>query len=141
MGGTRVEESGELRLGDTWQWDDDERTWNLQAATWDEEDTSLSPGPRYGHIMSQTGDGHLLLFGGFFGFSGLPGVGSDQGDTWAWDGIFWERVFDEDPAGLSAPAPRQKAAFRPIGLGPSTGLKNGLFGQSWLIHTDFWPNS
>jgi cysteine-rich repeat protein len=62
-----------VALGDTWAWD---------GATWVEQVTSPSPGPRSGpQMVTERGRGDLLLFAGF---------GYD--DAWRWDGAGWSEV-------------------------------------------------
>lgn len=64
-------------LNDTWEWD---------GTTWqDRTPASGNPSARYYHMMSYSGGGKTVLFGGTDDPSPPPALG----DTWEWDGTSW----------------------------------------------------
>ncbi len=73
--------SGYVYLGDTWEWDG--ATWTQRAST--------GPTPRNGSALAfDAARGKTVLYGGYVGNGG--GWGSNENDTWEWDGTSWKRV-------------------------------------------------
>lgn len=78
-------------LGDTWVYD-------LNAATWSQQQPATSPSPRF-HAACATIPGGVLLFGGESGDGPL-------GDTWLWDGTTWT----QQPTKAVAPSARYQTS-------------------------------
>jgi hypothetical protein len=74
-----------LRLGDTWEWDG--HAWSQRA--------SDGPSPRtHTSLAYDAARNQIVLFGGV----GTPGDDyADNDDTWAWDGVAWQRRAEGGP--------------------------------------------
>jgi hypothetical protein len=79
-------------FGDTWEWN---------GVVWTQRVTTTAPSPRLAHSMAyDLGRSRVVLFGGAVGSSS----GTDNDETWEWDGVTWMQI---QPA--IHPSPRRGA--------------------------------
>ena len=67
-------------VGDTWEWD---------GVAWTHRTTATAPSPRAVHAMAyDMARGRVVLFGGAAG----TGSGTDNDETWEWNGVTWTQM-------------------------------------------------
>ncbi len=114
FGGTGLQGSERVALGDMWRW---------SGSAWTEMTAPNMPRPRSNHAAAfDPNRGEMVIFGGSFG----PGFFGEErsNETWVWDGTTWTQRFPEQhpPALLSATMIHDAARDRVVLFG---GLVDG----------------
>jgi hypothetical protein len=109
-------------VADTWEWD---------GVVWTQRSTATAPSPRAVHAMAyDTARGRVVLFGGAAG----SGSGTDNDETWEWDGVTWMQM---QPT--ARPSPRRCASMT---YDPTRGVcvlfGGGISGSGTPVLNDTW---
>ena len=122
FGGYQRSPRGNVRLGDTWEWD---------GARWSRADTAAGPAARSSAALAYDDRrGRMVLFGG-------RATEALSGETWEWDGRQWSRVIggDADPRFNAVMAFDGDAGVL-LRFGGWTGKVRT--GDTWLFHAPQW---
>ncbi|MBI5526160.1 MAG: hypothetical protein HY897_07480 [Deltaproteobacteria bacterium] len=125
--------------GETWEWNG--ISWAKKSPADPEGDGN--PSARYAHALAYDGGrGKTVVFGG--------NTGSQNGETWEWEGTSWTRRTPADPGGDGNPSPRNTHAMAYDSARGRTVLFGGggftpndetweLDGTSWVKKTPADP--
>jgi hypothetical protein len=122
FGGYQRSPGGNVRLGDTWEWD---------GVRWSRVETAAGPAARSSAALAYDDRrGRMVLFGG-------RATEALSGETWEWDGGQWTRVLagDADPRFNPAMAFHGDPGVL-VRFGGWTGKVRT--GDTWLFHPPRW---
>lgn len=116
----------------------DNQTWEWNGVSWTQRFPANSPSARLAHSMAyDSARGVTVLFGGG------PSGGGFNGETWEWDGTNWTQKNAGDPAGITAPLPRNYQGMTFDTVRNATVLfggysNSGFQGDTWEWNGTAW---